>query len=88
MADGDDPLKEIFATGALLLVVGAIIGCVIGAVELGQGSAATAIVAWAAAAAGFGISLAYFMADARKGEEAAAELPFPSWLRTDSETVR
>lgn len=88
MADGDDPMKEIFATGALILVLGAIIGCVIGAMELGQGSIATALIAWAAAAVGFGVSLAYFMADARKGEQAAAELPFPSWLRTESESVR
>ena len=87
MADGDDPLKEILATGALILVLGAIIGCVIGAVELGQGSAATAIIAWVAAAAGFGISLAYFMADARKSEQVPAELPFPSWLRTETESV-
>ena len=88
MVDGDDPLKEILATGALVLVLGAIIGCVIGAVELGQGSAVTAIIAWAAAAVGFGVSLTYFMADARKSEEAPAELPFPSWLRTESEPVR
>jgi membrane associated rhomboid family serine protease len=88
MADRDDPLKEILATGALVLVVGAIIGSVIGAVELGRGSAATAIIAWASAAVGFAVSLAYFMADARKGEEAPAELPFPSWLRTESESVR
>jgi membrane associated rhomboid family serine protease len=88
MADGDDPLTEILATGALVLVMGAIIGGVIGAVELGRGSTATAIIAWAAAAVGFGISLVYFMADARQGERAAAELPFPSWLRTESESVR
>lgn len=88
MADGDDPLKEILATGALILVLGAIIGCVIGAVELGQGSAVTAVVAWTAAAVGFGVSLAYFTADAREDEQPAAELPFPSWLRTESESVR
>lgn len=83
MADRDDPLKEILATGALMLVVGAIIGCVVGAVELGQGSVATAIIAWLAAAVGFAVSLAYFTSDAREGEKAAAELPFPSWLRAD-----
>lgn len=88
MADGDDPVKEILATGALILVMGAIIGCVIGAVELGRGSVATAVVAWAAAAVGFAVSFAYFMADARRGEQAAAELPFPSWLRTESEPLR
>lgn len=88
MADSDNPLKEILATGALILVLGAIIGCVVGAVELGQGSVATAIVAWLAAAVGFAVSLAYFTSDVPKEEEAAAELPFPSWLRTDSESVR
>lgn len=83
----DDPMKEIFATGALILVLGAIIGGVIGAMELGQGSVATAIIAWVAAAVGFGISLAYFMTDARKSEQAAAELPFPCWLRTEPESA-
>jgi len=87
MADGDDPIREILATGALLLVVAAIIGSVIGAVELGQGSATTAIVAWTIAAAGFAVSLAYFTADARRNDDEPAELPFPSWLRTESETA-
>lgn len=88
MADGDDPFKEILATGALLLVVGSIISGVIGAVELGQGSAATAILAWVFSAVGFAISLTFFTVDARKSDEATAELPFPSWLRTESESVR
>lgn len=88
MANEDDPMREILATGALVLVLGAIIGSVIGAVELGRGSVATAIIAWTAAAVGLAVSLAYFRADARSGDEATAELPFPSWLRTESEPVR
>lgn len=83
-----DSTSEILASGALVLVIGAIIGAAVGAVELGRGSTTTAIIAWVAAAAGLAVSLAYFMSDAGEDEKAAAELPFPSWLRADSESVR
>lgn len=88
MADGDDPVREMLATGALVLVIGSIIGTVIGAVELGSGSAATAVVVWVAAAVGFAVSFGYFIADAGRDDRAGADLPFPSWLRTESEAVR
>jgi membrane associated rhomboid family serine protease len=85
MADEDDPFAEIIATGALLLLVGAVIAGVIGAGEWGSGSSVTAVVASAAAAIGFAVSVACFMFDARRDEEATAELPFPSWLRNEAD---
>ena len=85
MPNEDDPFAELIATGALVLLVGAVIAGTIGAVEWGRGSAVTAMLAGAGAAIGFAVSMACFMSDARRDDEAVAELPFPSWLRNEAD---
>ena len=85
MADIDDPIAELRATGALVLLVGALIAGVIGAVEWGSGSAFVATSICAASAIGFAVSVAWFVVEGQRADEAAAELPFPSWLRSEAD---
>jgi hypothetical protein len=84
MTHDDDPFTEIIATGALLLLVAAVIAGVVGAVEWGSGSGAAAVTC-AAAAIGFAVSMALFVFEGRRAEEAAIDLPFPSWLRNEAD---
>ena len=86
MPDRDDTVAELITTGALLLVIGAVIAAVVGAVELGRGSIVTATIVWVAAAIGLTVSFGHFMAsDEDDVDAAASELPFPSWLRNEAD---
>lgn len=85
MPDRDDPVAELFATGALVLLLGAVIAAVVGAVELGRGSVMTATIVWVAAVVGLVVSLGHFMANGERAEAAPADLPFPSWLRNEAD---
>jgi membrane associated rhomboid family serine protease len=85
VADQDDPFTEIIATGALVLLMGALIAGVIGAAQWGSGSTLTAMVASATAVIGFVVSVACFMYEGRRAEEAATEVPFPSWRRSEAD---
>jgi hypothetical protein len=84
MTDKDDSFDEILATGALAMMLGAFVAGVIAFVEWGHGNIATALIIGLAAAIGFVASMAYFVVESR-AEETAAELPFPSWLRSEVE---
>lgn len=85
MPDRDDPVAELLTTGALLLMIGAVIAAVVGAVELGRGSVVTAVIAWAAAGIGLAVSFAHFVSSGEADDEATPELPFPSWLRNEAD---
>jgi hypothetical protein len=82
MTDQNDSFDEVLATGALVLMMGAFVAGVFSFVEWGHGNTATALIIGLAAAIGFAASLAYFVVESR-AEPAAAELPFPSWLRAE-----
>jgi hypothetical protein len=84
MSNQDDSFDEVLATGALVLMLGAFVAGVFAFVEWGHGEIATALIIGAAAALGFIGSLAYFVVESR-AEQPAAELPFPSWLRSEVE---
>jgi hypothetical protein len=84
MTDRDDSFDELLATGALVMMLGAFVAGVMAVVEWGQGDIATALIIGLAAAIGFTASLAYFVVESR-AEAPAAELPFPSWLRSEVE---
>jgi predicted lipid-binding transport protein (Tim44 family) len=80
-----DPAAEILATSGLITMLGAVMAGVIAIVTLGSGSAAMAGILGAVALISFAASLVCFAADSRRSEE--APLPFPSWLRNESETA-
>jgi hypothetical protein len=84
MTDRDDAFDELLATGALVMMLSAFVAGVFAFVEWGHGAVATSLIIGAAAALGFAASMAYFVVESR-AEEAAAELPFPSWLRSEVE---
>jgi hypothetical protein len=81
----DDPTAEILATSGLVTMLGAVMAAVIAVVALGDGSIAMAGILGAVALISFAASLVLFTFDSRRSE--GAPLPFPSWLRTDSETA-
>ena len=81
----DDPTAEILATSGLLTMLGSVVAAVLAAVALGDGSAATAGILGAVAVLSFVASLVFFVADSKRSDE--APLPFPSWLRTETETA-
>ena len=68
MPNEDDPFAEFIATGALVLLVGAVIAGAIGAVEWGRGSALTAMLTGTGAAICFAVSMACFMSDAQRDQ--------------------
>jgi membrane protein implicated in regulation of membrane protease activity len=85
MRNVDDPAAEILATSGLITMLGAVMAGVIAIVTLGSGSAAMAGILGAVALISFAASMVCFAADSRRSEE--TPLPFPSWLRTESETA-
>jgi hypothetical protein len=85
MRNVDDPAAEILATSGLITMLGAVMAGVIAIVTLGSGSAAMAGILGAVALISFAASMVCFAADSRRSE--GAPLPFPSWLRTESETA-
>ncbi len=80
----DDPAAEILATGGLITMLGAVMAAVIAVVALAYGNPAMAGILGAVALISFAASLVCFAADSSRSE---APLPFPSWLRTESETA-
>ena len=85
MAQDDDPFAELKTTGALILLMAAVIAGGIGIVQWGSGSTMTAMLVCIASAIGFMISMALFMLEGQREERAAAKLPFPSWLRNEAD---
>ena len=83
MAQEVDPFAELKTTGALILLMAAVIAGGIGAVQWGSGSTMTAMLVCTASAIGFTISMALFLIEGQREEQAAAKLPFPSWLRNE-----
>jgi hypothetical protein len=83
--DIDDPTAEILATSGLITLLGAVVAGVIAVVALGSGSVAMGGILGAVAFVSFAASMVCFTADSRRSEE--TPLPFPSWLRTESETA-
>jgi len=81
----NDPAAEILATSGLITMLGAVVAAVIAVVALGDGSAATAGLLGLVALVSFAVSMLCFAADSRRSDE--APLPFPSWLRAESETA-
>ena len=81
----DDPSAEILATGGLVTMLGAVMAAVIAVVTLGGGNLAMAGVLGTVAVISFAVSLVLFSVDSKRSE--GAPLPFPSWLRADSETA-
>lgn len=89
MAGKGDPVAETVATGALMTLMSALIIGVIGLMEWSSGGGVLALALCGVAALGFVASLVYFVMDGRRADEAAAaELPFPSWLRAEPESAR
>ncbi|TPG35826.1 hypothetical protein [Mycolicibacterium hodleri] len=85
LRDTDDPAAEILATGGLITLLGTVVATVIAVVALGDGDSALAGILGAVALISFAASLVFFAADSNRSE--GAPLPFPSWLRTESETA-
>jgi hypothetical protein len=83
--DVADPTAEILATSGLLTMMGAVMAAVIAAAALGEGSDVMAGVLGAVALISFTASVVCFAADSSRAER--APLPFPSWLRAESETA-
>ncbi len=81
----DDPATEILATGGLITLLGAVMAAVIAVVALGDGNLAMAGILGGVALISFAASLTCFVADSSRSE--GTPLPFPSWLRTESETA-
>jgi hypothetical protein len=81
----DDPTAEILATSGLVTMLGSVMAAVIAVVALGGGNLAMAGILGAVALISFATSLVLFTLDSKRSE--GAQLPFPSWLRTDSETA-
>ncbi len=79
----DGPRSEVLATIGLMTMLGSVLGAVIAVVALGSGSAALGAILGAIAVISFGTSLACFAIDSARSE--GAPLPFPSWLRTETE---
>ncbi|GLP79724.1 hypothetical protein [Mycobacterium antarcticum] len=81
----DDPAAEILATGGLVTLLGSVMAAVIAVVYLGDGNLAMAALLGSVALVSFVGSLVCFAADSNRSD--GAPLPFPSWLRTESETA-
>jgi hypothetical protein len=81
--NADDPTSEFLATSGLVTIMGAVMAAVIAVVTLGQGNVALAGVLGTVAVVSFVVSLACFISDSNRAEQ--APLPFPSWLRSDAE---
>ncbi|GLP78560.1 hypothetical protein TUM20983_56700 [Mycobacterium antarcticum] len=81
----DDPAAEILATGGLITLLGSVVAAVIAMVYLGDGNLAMAALLGSVALVSFVGSLVCFAADSNRSDD--APLPFPSWLRTKSETA-
>ena len=81
----DDPTAEVLATCGLVALLGAVMAAAIAVVALGGGSTAMGGILGAVALLSFVASLALFILDSKRSE--GAPLPFPSLLRTDSETA-
>lgn len=81
----DDPTAELLATSGLVTMLGAVMAAVIAVVALGHGSVVMAGILGAGALISFAASLVLFTFDSRRSE--GTPLPFPSWLRPDSETA-
>lgn len=90
MAEQDDrgidgPTGEVLATTGLVAMLGAVVAAVIAFGALGHGSMATAGLLGFFAILSFVVSVVCFAADSNRSDD--APLPFPSWLRTESETA-
>jgi hypothetical protein len=81
----DESTGEVLATTGLLTMLGAVVAAVIAFGALGHASMATAGVLGIVAILSFVVSVVCFAADSNRSED--APLPFPSWLRTESETA-
>ena len=81
----NDATSEILATTGLFSLVSAVMVGVFAVAALGAGATATAAMLAAGAVVAFAASIACFLADGRRAE--AAPLPFPSLLRTETESV-
>ncbi|MBJ7340708.1 hypothetical protein [Mycolicibacterium sp.] len=85
LRDTDDPASEILATGGLVMMLGSVMAAVIAVVALGDGDSTLAGILGAVALISFAASLVCFAADSNRSDD--TPLPFPSWLRAESETA-
>jgi hypothetical protein len=81
----DGPTGEVLATTGLVTMLGAVVATVIALGALSHGTMATAGLLGVVATLSFVASVVCFAADSNRSDD--TPLPFPSWLRTESETA-